>query len=112
MRGVLGAIDGTHIFCQSCPETLRAAHRNRKGAVTQNVLAACTFDMLFCYVLSGMEGSASDSWIFEQARSLDLLVPDGYFYLGDAGFPSCRALLVPYRGVRYHLREWAAGNLK
>ena len=35
---------------------------------------------------------------------------DGKYYLGDAGFPSCDALLVLYHGVRYHLKEWAQGN--
>jgi len=36
----------------------------------------------------------------------------GFYYLADAGFPSCGALLTPFRGVRYHLREWAHGNQK
>ena len=26
--------------------------------------------------------------------------------LGDAGFTNCDFVLTPYRGVRYHLREW------
>ncbi|KAI0037389.1 hypothetical protein FA95DRAFT_1507029, partial [Auriscalpium vulgare] len=36
----------------------------------------------------------------------NLRVPVGRYYVADAGFPNCDALLVPYRGVRYHLREW------
>jgi len=27
-------------------------------------------------------------------------------YLADADFPHCDQLLIPYRGVRYHLAEW------
>jgi hypothetical protein len=78
----------------------------RKGHLSQNVLAACSFDMHFTYVLSGWEGSASDSRIFNDAREHGLTIPQGIFYLADAGFPLCDALLVPYRGVRYHLKEW------
>jgi hypothetical protein len=68
--------------------------------------------MLFTYIVAGWEGSASDSYIYEQARASDFFIPDDCFYLADAGFPSCRALLVPYRGVRYHLREWAAAHAR
>jgi len=35
-----------------------------KGGVSQNFLAATTFDMHFCYTLSGWEGSASDGVSF------------------------------------------------
>ena len=42
-------------------------------------------------------------------RLTDLTIPHGKFYLADAGFPSCDSLMVPYRGVRYHLKEWALG---
>ena len=31
----------------------------------------------------------------------------GKFYLGDAGFMLKRGLITPYRGVRYHLKEYA-----
>jgi hypothetical protein len=111
LQDCLGAIDGTHI--PACvPAAQRARYRSRKGEVTQNVLAACTFNMLFCYVLSGWEGSAADSTIFDDARGKDFSIPKGKFYLGDAGFPCCDALLVPYRGVRYHLREWGLAKEK
>jgi hypothetical protein len=102
---VLGAVDCTHIdTITSLLE--QSAHRNRKGRVSQNIFAACTLDMVFCFVLSGWEGSAADGHIFEAARREDFRVPDGFYYLADAGFPSCSTLLTPYRGVRYHLREW------
>jgi hypothetical protein len=104
-KDCLGAVDGTHIPAW-VSAALRARYRNRKGDISQNVFAACTFNMLFCYIVSGWEGSAADSTIFDDCRANDFAVPKGKFYLGDAGFPSCDALLVPYRGVRYHLREW------
>ena len=31
----------------------------------------------------------------------------GKYYLGDAGFPLKSGLLTPYRGVRYHLKEYS-----
>ena len=32
----------------------------------------------------------------------------GKYYLGDAGFMLKRQILTPYRGVRYHLKEYSA----
>jgi hypothetical protein len=64
----LGAIDGSHIHATPSAEE-RASTRNRKGDLSQNLLAACTFHMLFCYINSGWEGSASDSYIFDSAQS-------------------------------------------
>ena len=104
--GALGAIDGTHIRCTSSAEDHNAS-RNRKGVTTQNCLAACSFDLRFTYFLSGWEGSAHDSMLFYDARDLDFYIPSGRYYLADAGFASSDSLLVPYRGVRYHLSEWS-----
>ena len=74
------------------------------------MLAACTFDMSFCYILSGWEGSIADSSLFDKTQAASLYIPEGKYYLADAGFALCDSLLVPYRGVHYHLREWAASN--
>jgi hypothetical protein len=91
----ISAIDGTHIACAPL-ERKRAAACNRKGLLTQNCLIACSFDLLFMYVLSEWEGSAADTLIFHNARQTDFPVPDGKYYLADAGFPLCPELLVPY----------------
>ncbi|XLS66089.1 hypothetical protein HN51_026063, partial [Arachis hypogaea] len=55
------------------------------------------------------EGTASDSKVLKSALSRDdrLKIPKGKFYLGDAGFMLKHALITPYRGVRYHLKEFA-----
>ncbi|KAI9090712.1 hypothetical protein K1719_028565 [Acacia pycnantha] len=62
------AIDGTHIRAKvrmvDAPR-----FRGRKDFPTQNVLAACTFDLKFTYVLVGWEGTASDSRIIKDALS-------------------------------------------
>jgi hypothetical protein len=110
-NGALGAIDGTHINC--CPSvTERQSARNRKGGVSQNCLACCTFDLRFQYVLSGWDGSAADAAVYDDARQTDLTVLAGKFYLADAGFGACDALLIPYRRVRYHLAEWGRAAVR
>lgn len=104
-KDAVGAIDGTHINLFP-PEDTKARFRDRDGNLTQNVLAVCSFEMCFSYIMAGWEGSASDSFIFEKARSRDLVLPPGKYLIADAGFPGCDDLIVPYRGVRYHLREF------
>ena len=59
----IGAIDGTHITV-TVPEEDQLRYRGRKGIPTTNILAACDFDLLFTYVLTGWEGSAHDARIF------------------------------------------------
>ncbi len=102
-KDIIGAIDGTHISCAPSAEDCDAS-RNRKGGVSQNCLASCLFDLCFQHVLSGWEGSVADATLFADARQHCLPIPEGEMYLGDAGFPTCDALLVPYRGVHYHLK--------
>ena len=60
--------------------------------------------------MSGWEGSASDALIYMAARRHSLAIPEGKYVLGDAGFPSCLSVLVPYRGVWYHLKEWGCAS--
>jgi DDE superfamily endonuclease len=108
----IGAIDGTHIPV-SPPQNERAAWRNRKGKLTQNVLSVCNFDLEFTDLLCGWEGSTADStlWI-ESQRSGAVRIPKGRYVLGDDGFANCDLVLTPYRGVRYHLREWERRNAR
>src|SRR5882724_4680166 len=110
-KGALGALDGTHISARP-PSSIRACYHNCKSGVSQNILAATTFNMHFCYILSGWEGSASDGGVFHDAHLHDLVIPAGKYYLEDAGYPICDALMVPFRGVRYHLREWESSGLQ
>ncbi|XP_039134372.1 putative nuclease HARBI1 [Dioscorea cayenensis subsp. rotundata] len=83
--------------------------RGRKEYPTQNVLAACTFDLKFTYVLPGWEGTTSDSRIMKNAlsRACPLKIPQGKYYLVDAGFMLRSGLITPYRGERYHLKEYS-----
>jgi hypothetical protein len=104
--GAIGAMDGTHLQV-SCSAEERHAARDRKGGLTQNCLAACSWDLRFLYIMAGWEGSAADATMFSNARYTDLRIPHGKYYIADAGFALCDTLLTPYRGVRYHLAEWA-----
>ncbi|KAG8376305.1 hypothetical protein BUALT_Bualt09G0049500 [Buddleja alternifolia] len=108
-KDCVGAIDGSH-FRVKVSSSDAPRYRGRKSDPTQNVLAACTFDLKFTYILSGWEGSASDSRILKDAlsRAHDrLIVPQGKYYLVDAGFQLKTGFLAPYRSTRYHLKEYS-----
>ncbi|XP_065865652.1 protein ALP1-like isoform X2 [Euphorbia lathyris] len=107
-KDCVGAIDGTHVRVK-VSNTEAPRYRGRKEYPTQNVLAACTFDLKFTYVLAGWEGTASDSRIIKHAlsREFPLKMPEGKYYLVDAGFMLRRGLITPYRGERYHLKEYS-----
>ncbi|WVZ70852.1 hypothetical protein U9M48_019488 [Paspalum notatum var. saurae] len=69
---------------------------------------AVDFDLRFTYVLARREGSAHDALILADAleRNDGLRVPPGKFYLVDVGYAVRPGFLPPYRGTRYHLREF------
>ncbi|CAL1411710.1 unnamed protein product [Linum trigynum] len=103
----LGALDGTHIDVRPLKEH-RTRYRDRKGHLSINVLGVCTPNLEFIYCLFGWEGSAHDGRVLRDAlsRQNGLTVPAGYYYLCDAGYASSPGFLTPYRGQRYHLKEW------
>lgn len=107
----IGAVDGTHIRA-FVPIEEHANMRNRKGYLSQNCLFACSFDLLFIYAMTGWDGATADAAMWHDARSNDLAMPGGKYFLADAGFGGSDVLLVPYRGVRYHLKEWRQANLR
>ncbi|KAH7840933.1 hypothetical protein Vadar_023496 [Vaccinium darrowii] len=80
-KDCVGALDGTHVAVKvSSVDAPR--YRGRKGYPTVNVLAACTFDLRFTYVLPGWEGTASDSRIIKNAltREDKLKIPNERTY--------------------------------
>ena len=107
----LGAIDGTHIPVRVSVED-NPRYRTRKKTLSMNVLACCTFDLQFCYILAGWEGSAHDTRVYQEALKSDLRIPTGRYFLADAGYPPTAGTLTPHRGVRYHLKEWARASLR
>ena len=110
-NGCIGALDGTHVpamIKQKC----QTAYRNRKGALTQNILGVVNFDLTFSYILAGWEGSAHDGKVLKDAIGKGLSIPDGKYYLGDAGYALTSYCITPYRGERYHLKEWRQSKLR
>ena len=101
----------THI---SAWTTAADQHESRdwKGQILQNCLAVCSFDFQFLYFIAGFEGSVADATMFMHARLMDFMIPQGKYYLADAGFAACDTLLVPYCGIHYHLAEWGRAGVR
>ncbi|KAK5840541.1 hypothetical protein PVK06_009443 [Gossypium arboreum] len=112
-KDCIGALDGTHVR-ESVPLNIQGRFRSCKWGTTQNVLAAITFDLKFSYVLAGWEGSPHDSSILSDAlsRPRGLKIPEGKYYLADAGYGIRNGYITPYRGVQYHLKEFSAQGPK
>ncbi|KAL5717988.1 hypothetical protein ACHQM5_010934 [Ranunculus cassubicifolius] len=87
-KDCLGALDGTHINA-TMPMEEQDRFRGRKHRPTQNVLAACCFDLKFTYLLDGWEGTAHDQKVLDDAlvRSSRFVVPRGKII--NRGFYTC-----------------------
>ncbi|KAH9094495.1 hypothetical protein LEN26_018303, partial [Aphanomyces euteiches] len=99
-------------FFANFSSSMRARFRDRSGGISQNVFAACSFDMRFTFILAGREGSAHDGRVLEDAYEYSFERQSDRYYLGDAGYALSPFVLTPYRGVRYHLKEFKEGNKK
>ncbi|OLL24540.1 putative nuclease HARBI1, partial [Neolecta irregularis DAH-3] len=86
-KNCIGAADGCHILSKVSSDDSARFH-NRKGEISQNFLGICKFNLQFCYVLSGWEGSAHDGLVLQYALSAGggLTIPDGKYYLVDAAY--------------------------
>ena len=111
LQDVIGAINRTHIDANIWLEERQASH-NHKGGVTQTCLTTCDFDMKFIYIFSSWDESTADVTMFHDTWLTDLSVPHDKYYLADAGFQTCDALLIPYCGVHYHLAELGYAELQ
>ncbi|XP_047952986.1 putative nuclease HARBI1 isoform X2 [Salvia hispanica] len=110
-KGCLGALDGTHINVL-VGDADKPRYRNRKGQISTNTLAACDRNMQFVFFYPGWEGSAGDSRVLRDAVAQPdgFKVPQGCYYLCDNGYANSNGFLTPFRGVRYHLKEWGPGT--
>ncbi|KAH9105084.1 hypothetical protein LEN26_014870 [Aphanomyces euteiches] len=86
------AIDGTHILV-TVPADMTSRFQSRKG-ITMN------------------EGTAGDGKLYEAALNLGLKPEGSLFDILDAGFALTTKALTPYRGTRYHLKEFSRGSRK
>ncbi|CAL5440467.1 unnamed protein product [Camellia sinensis] len=100
-KDCVGAIDGTHVVVVA-PEGDQMPYRGRKVHTTQNVMAACSFDMKFTFVYTGWEGSAHDSRIFLKA----LTTNSADFSHPPPRYTHMPGYVAPYRGKKYHLQEF------
>src|SRR6266498_4792236 len=73
-------------------------------------MLACDFDLNFTFISSGWEGSATDARVLRYALLRGFRVPEGKFFLVDGGYANTPSFLAPYRGVRYHLKEFGHGH--
>ncbi|GJU73783.1 ALP1-like protein [Tanacetum coccineum] len=106
-KGCIGALDGTSIRVTP-PSDQKPRYRTRKADIATNVLGVCCPNMQFIYVLPGWEGSAHDGRVLRDAisRPDGLKIPQGCYYLVDAGYCNAPGFLAPFRGQRYHLNEF------
>jgi len=74
------------------PAKDQSRFRNKKGVLSQNVLAARTFDLQFIFIYPGWEGSAADSRVLRAV--LDdpdqnfPIIPEGSLPLSHTHTPS------------------------
>jgi hypothetical protein len=87
--------------------------RNRKGALIQNMMVVCDFDLKITHVSTRWKGSATDSMVLRSAMGNPIgkfEVPVRKFYLVDGGYANTTSFVAPYRGVRYQLKEFGHGH--
>ncbi|CAN6712087.1 unnamed protein product [Malus baccata var. baccata] len=112
-KNCIGAIDGAHVQA-TIPHGDQVPYIGRKGTPTQNVMAACNFDMQFISACAGWEGTAHDTRIFLSVLRNSVLnfpkPPNGKYYLVDAGYPQISGYLGPYKGERYYLPDFRRGR--
>ncbi|CAI9290542.1 unnamed protein product [Lactuca saligna] len=103
----VGAVNGVH-FPVIVGVDEQGPFRNKHGVLSQSVLAACSFDMKFHYVLAGWEGSASDIRVLNSAltRQNKLQVPEGKYFLVDFKYANIPGFIAPYLGTPYGLLEY------
>ena len=110
--GCIGAVDGTLLKMHVRIDDQQRWRSGRKGILAQNVFAAVRFDGSFSYVLAGAEGSMHDARLCTLAFSRGFRVPDGRYYLADAGFGNRSGLIVPFQHCRYHLQDWRDSQMR
>lgn len=69
-------IDRTHVHVE-VPSKDAPRYCGHKGYPTINALVTCTFDLMFTYVLSGWEGTTSDSRVLKDVLTREdrLIIP-------------------------------------
>nr|XP_043613895.1 uncharacterized protein LOC122585836 [Erigeron canadensis] len=110
-KDCVGVVNGMH-FPVIVGIDEQGPFRNKYGVLSQNVLAACSFDMKFHYVLAGWEGSAPDLKVLNSAltRKNKLQVPEGRYFLVDFKYANIPGFIAPYIGAPYGLFDYKNGS--
>ncbi|KAG6777715.1 hypothetical protein POTOM_017544 [Populus tomentosa] len=105
IRNSIGVIDGMHVPAHLAAKD-QSRFRNKKGVLSQNILAFCTFDLQFLFIYPGGEGSVADSRL---SRAV-LDDPDQNFRSIPEGYSNLEGFIAPYPEVRYRLHEFRGAN--
>lgn len=95
---VIGVIDGTHIGIKA-PHEHEEVFVNRKGVHSINVQVVFDPFHRIIDVVARWPGSVHDSRVLRESGLFDLFEgghANGYYLLGDSGYPAKRWLLTPY----------------
>ncbi|KAJ8917089.1 hypothetical protein NQ315_013008 [Exocentrus adspersus] len=104
MPGIIGCIDGTHVAIvppRNDPEHPEHIYVNRKNYHSLNVQLVCDENMQILHVNARFPGSSHDSYIWRNSNIEPILRNmydrgiEGYFLLGDSGYPLRPWLLTP-----------------
>ncbi|EEF31599.1 uncharacterized protein LOC8263895 isoform X2 [Ricinus communis] len=108
-KDCVGAVDGIHIPVMVGVDE-QGPFRDKNGLLSQNVLAACSFDLKFHYVLAGWEGSASDLRVLNSAlkRRNKLMVPEDKYYVVDSKYANLPGFIAPYNGIPHRSDEYSS----
>ncbi|XP_022894039.1 uncharacterized protein LOC111408523 [Olea europaea var. sylvestris] len=106
----IGAINETHVRAV-LPRHKWVNFIGRKGIPTQDVLAACDFNLCFTFVLAGYTRNTHDARILARAiYSPEIEFPQlatGKYYLVDSDFAHQPGYMAPYKGsdILYHFQN-------
>ncbi|KAF2317524.1 hypothetical protein GH714_023929 [Hevea brasiliensis] len=107
-KDCVGAVDGIHIPVMVGVDE-QGPFRNKSGLLSQNVLAACSFDLKFHYVLAGWEGSASDLRVLNSALTRRNKLQVYKYYIVDSKYANMPGFIAPYNGIPHHSNEYSSG---
>ncbi|KAL8171825.1 hypothetical protein V2J09_023629 [Rumex salicifolius] len=109
----IGVVDCMRIPAH-VPVKDQSRFRDKKGSLTQNILAACTFDLQFIFICPGWEGSASDGHVLRSV--LDdpdqkfPHVPEDKYYLVDTAYNTTKGFMAPYQEARHQIDAYKGAN--
>lgn len=66
--GVIGVIDGTHVYLSAVPNDIEIAYVGRKQIHSLNVQIVCDADLLITNINARYPGSTHDSYVYRSGR--------------------------------------------